>query len=172
MKKIAILLTLAATVAVVFGAQGQRRAQRRADEATAAWKYEIEYARTGGNNMLLVKVWSYAEKPEIATSQATKNAVHGVLFKGYTSSGAGTISQRPLVQEPDAATRHQAFFDEFFGEGGDYMKYVSATVDGSTSVVKVGKKEYKAGVVVTVNKDLLRSDLEAAGIIRGLGSGF
>ena len=40
------------------------------------------------------------------------------------------------------------------------------------SEVKVGKNEYKVGVVISVSKDLLRKDLEAAGIIKGLGAGF
>lgn len=66
------------------------------------------------------------------------------------------------------------FFEPFFEEGGKYMKFVSESNDGNVGAedrLKVGK-EYKIGVVVSVNKDLLRKDLEAAGIIRGLSSGF
>jgi GTP-sensing pleiotropic transcriptional regulator CodY len=33
-------------------------------------------------------------------------------------------------------------------------------------------KEYKVGVTVSVSKDQLRKDLEAAGVIKSLGSGF
>ena len=54
------------------------------------------------------------------------------------------------------------------------MKFVSVSGDGSVASedrMKVGK-EYKVGVVVSVMYDLLRKDLEAAGIIRGLSSGF
>ena len=49
------------------------------------------------------------------------------------------------------------------------MKFVSESSDGNVDAadrVKVGK-EYKIGVVVSVHKDALRKDLEAAGIIRG-----
>jgi sRNA-binding protein len=66
------------------------------------------------------------------------------------------------------------FFEPFFEEGGRYMKFVSESSDGNVDAadrVKVGK-EYKIGVVVSVHKDALRKDLEAAGIIRGLSSGF
>jgi hypothetical protein len=38
-------------------------------------------------------------------------------------------------------------------------------------VIKIGK-EYKIGVIVSVQKDYLRKDLEAAGVIKGLSSGF
>ena len=50
------------------------------------------------------------------------------------------------------------------------LKYASI-MEGTTEIVKVGK-EYKVGVVVSVRKDDLRKALEAAGIIRGLNSGF
>jgi hypothetical protein len=68
----------------------------------------------------------------------------------------------------------QDFFKDFFADGGKYMKFVNVTGDGSVRSedrLKIGK-EYKIGVVVSVNVQLLRSDLESAGIIRGLNSGF
>jgi hypothetical protein len=49
------------------------------------------------------------------------------------------------------------------------MKYV--TTSGVPQTIKVGK-EYKVGMVVSVSKDQLRRDLEAAGIIKGLATGF
>ncbi|HEY9124892.1 MAG TPA: hypothetical protein VIO15_11175, partial [Bacteroidales bacterium] len=61
-----------------------------------------------------------------------------------------------------------------FADGGDYMRYVAESSDGSIGAedrLKVGK-EYKIGIVVSVQKDLLRKDLEKAGIIRALDSGF
>jgi hypothetical protein len=137
------------------------------------WRYEIEYVKTGGNNSVLVKVWGYAKKPAAAIEQAKKDAVHGVIFKGYTATGGGAISQRPLAKDPAIATQYADFFTDFFSDGGQYLRYVSA-VDGNTEIRKIkgGDLKYKAGVVVTVSKDLLRSDLETAGIIKGLSAGF
>ena len=43
---------------------------------------------------------------------------------------------------------------------------------GAGDVSKVNKKEYKVGVVVSVNKDELRKYLESEGILKGLASGF
>jgi predicted outer membrane protein len=174
MRKFTFLFAALTLAALFFGAQSIEAAsgaKKKANKDTAAWRYEIEYAKTGGNNMLMVKVWSYAKKAATAIEQGKKNAVHGVIFKGYTSTESGTVSQRALVREPDAANQHRDFFDEFFADGGPYLKYVSAVADGSTETRKVGK-EYKVGIVVTVNKDALRSDLEKAGIIKALGAGF
>ena len=38
--------------------------------------------------------------------------------------------------------------------------------------IKISKKEYKIGVVVSVSVASLRKDLESAGIIKSLSSGF
>jgi hypothetical protein len=55
------------------------------------------------------------------------------------------------------------------------MKYVTASNDGalaSGDITKVSKREYKVNVVVSVKKDALRKDLENAGILKSLSSGF
>jgi hypothetical protein len=174
MRKFTVLLAASILAVLIFGVHNgysATAAKKKANKDTAAWRYEIEYAKTGGNNMLVVKVWSYAKKAAVAIEQGKKNAVHGVIFKGYTSTGGGTVSQRPLLSEPDAANQHRDFLDEFWADGGPYRTSVSAVADGSTETRKVGK-EYKVGIVVTVNKDALRSDLEKAGIVRALGAGF
>jgi GTP-sensing pleiotropic transcriptional regulator CodY len=54
------------------------------------------------------------------------------------------------------------------------MKFVSTSNDGAVEAgdrMKVGK-EYKIGVVVSVDVSALRKDLEAAGMIKSLGAGF
>ena len=75
-----------------------------------------------------------------------------------------------MANIPGIETQYKEYFDSFFAEGGEYQKYASI-IEGSTEVVKVGK-EYKVGKIVSVRKDDLRRALEAAGIIRGLNSGF
>jgi len=54
------------------------------------------------------------------------------------------------------------------------MKFVSITNDGSVGAgdrLRVGK-EFKIGVIVSVNVVALRADLENAGMLKGLSSGF
>ena len=170
--KILVLLLL-----VTFSIDGfsQRRSKKKADKETQEWKYEIECMGTGVQGTYLLKVWSYSKKPKVAIEQAKKNAVHGVIFKGFAGSGNGCSTQQPLAKNPNIENEKKVYFKDFFAEGGKYMKFVSTTTDGSVAgrdVLKISKKRYKVGVVVSVHKDLLRKDLEAAGILRGLSSGF
>ncbi|MCQ2351538.1 MAG: hypothetical protein MJ003_06150 [Paludibacteraceae bacterium] len=164
MKRIILFLIAAMAVSTACMASSKSKA----DKDTQKWRYEIECAGTGTAGTYLVKVWSYSKKQATATNQAVKNAVHGVMFKGV-AGGRGCATQRAMVTDPSVQSAKEDFFNRFFADGGDFQKYGSAT--GVPEVVKVGK-EYKVGVVVSVYKDNLRKDLESAGIIRGLSSGF
>lgn len=145
--------------------------QQKADAETDKFRYDIEYARPAGDGMCQVKVWSYSKKSRIAAEQCRKNAVHGIIFKGYAATDGTSVSQRPLVKDPNIQNEKADFFEAFFLDDGPYRQYVSAVTDGSEEIMKVGK-QYKVGVVVTISKDQLRKYLESQGVVRSLGSGF
>ena len=144
--------------------------QKGANKDTDNFRYELECAGTGPRGSYLVKVWSCSRNPKIAAEQCKKNAVHGVIFKGYSGQN-GCVAQRALASDPGVELQYKEYFKRFFSdENGEYLKYVSVT-SASQEVVKVGK-DYKVGIIVTVQKDALRKALEQAGVIRGLSSGF
>jgi len=151
------------------------QAQKKANKATDEWRYEVQCMGIGVDGTKLVKVWSYSKKPTIAITQAKKNAVHAMVFQGFAgNSSVGCPTQKPLTNNPALEEQQERFFAEFFAEGGKYMKFVAVSGDGSINPedrIKVGK-EYKIGVLVSVMYDQLRKDLESAGIIKGLSSGF
>jgi len=168
MNKILVLMAI-----TFFAALGYSQSKSKADKNTQNWRYEIEAVSTGAQGSYLIKVWSYSKKPVVAIEQAKKNAVHGIIFQGYTGR-PGVSGQKALASNPNLEQEQNEFFLNFFAEGGKYMKFVSLSNDGSVAAedrLKVGK-EYKIGVVVSVNVASLRKDLEAAGIIKGLSSGF
>ena len=168
-KKTSLLIIMVLGFSILVNAQ----AKKKANKDTENWRYEIGCVSTGAQGSYLIKVWSFSKKPNVAIEQAKKNAVHGVIFKGFSGGGAG-CTQKPLTNNPALEQEKEIFFKDFFADGGKYMKFVNVTGDGSIAAedrIKVGK-EYKIGVVVSVSKDELRKDLEAAGIIKSLNSGF
>ena len=144
-------------------------AKKLADTQTQQFRYEMDCAGNGVQGTYLVKVWSFSNRIDVALEQCRKNAVHGVIFKGYTGRD-GCVSQRPIASTPGVEMEHREFFDSFFADGGEWQKYVTLT-EGTQEVIDLGK-EYKVGVVVSVAKDDLRRALEAAGVIRSLSAGF
>lgn len=152
-----------------------QRQQRLADNATFEWQYDIECVNTGKQGFKLVKVWSYSKKPKYAVSQSWKNAVHGVIFKGFSGTGRACTGFRPLMNKAMTEKQYKSFFKDFFKDGGDYNQYVTDAADGlidPRDVLKVNKKMYKIGIVVNVNTDALRKRLEKEGLINGLSTGF
>jgi len=152
---------------MAFCATSAAAQKKKADKDTRQWRYELEAAGVGQQNTVQLKVWSYSKKAEVALEQAKKNAVHGVVFRGFGSN-------RPICTSPAAEQEHNDFFKSFFANGGKYLKYVQLVNNGAIGTgdrIKIGK-EYKIGVVVIVDKTSLRKDLEDAGIIKKLGAGF
>lgn len=162
-------LVLAFVIGITMSISGQNK---KADKDTKNWIYEIEPVGVGTQGTYLIKVWSYSKKPLVALEQAKKNAVHGIIFKGFLGVN-GVPGQRPLTNNPNLEIEQSEFFKNFF-DGGKYMKFVNVSNDGAVAAedrLKVGK-EYKIGVVVSVNVAGLRKDLEDGGILKGLNSGF
>ncbi|MCI7575748.1 MAG: hypothetical protein MSS82_03060 [Bacteroidales bacterium] len=160
---------LIALLAMFICLPGFAGSKRKADKDTNRFRYEIECAGNGVQGTYLLKVWSFSKKPHIAIEQCKKNAVHGVIFKGTTGTN-GCIPQRALAATPGIEMEYKEYFDYFFNDNGEYLKYVSLT-EGTQEILKVGK-EYKVGVIVSVQKDALRKALEQAGVIKALGAGF
>jgi len=160
------------TFLVIFSVTGFSQSKRKSDKDTSEWRYEIEAVNVGTQGTYLVKAWTYAKKPKRAIEQAKKNAVHGIIFRGF--AGKGRIpGQKPLAKI-NSEKENEDFFKTFFQDGGKYLKFVTISNDGSVAAgdyLKVGK-EYKIGVMVSVNVAQLRKDLEDAKIIKGLSAGF
>jgi hypothetical protein len=172
-KTLAVLIAI--MVLTVNSNQAFAQAKKKADKATREWRYETQCMGIGVDGTKLVKVWSYSKDPVVAIEQAKKNAVHAMIFQGFVgNSKTACATQKPLTDNPGLEQEKAQFFDAFFADGGKYMKFVNVSGDGSINPqdrVKIGK-EYKIGIVVSVMYDQLRKDLEDAGIIKGLASGF
>ena len=172
------LFKIALIALAVFTLASCSTAKKVADKQTLTWQYEIE-PTTGQavQGSILVKVWSYSKDKNVAIGQAGKNAVHGVLFKGVSALNneyARVPAQKAIVTDVNAESTYESYFNDFFKDGGKYMKYVNFVNNGIPApgdIIKVGK-EYKIGVRVSVAKDALRKEMEAAGVVKALGAGF
>lgn len=149
---------------------GQTRKQKKM-AGFVMGNYEVECMGTGMDGTQLIKVWGFGKKPDKAAYQAKKNAVHAVVFKGINGGKPGCMT-RPLVTKPGAEVQHSDYFQTFFSNGGHYLNFVAQSGDGTMDRIKVGKKQYKVGVIVSVRHAALRRELETAGIINKLGGGF
>tara|TARA_B100001758_G_scaffold237766_1_gene240167 strand:+ start:51 stop:575 length:525 start_codon:yes stop_codon:yes gene_type:complete len=169
--KFSLLLVFILT-STISNAQLNKRKKSKKD--THNFRYEIECVDTGAKGTVSIKVFSYSKKPKIAIEAAKRNAVHGIIFKGFPKGGK-CQRKDPLARNPNLEQEHSDFFKDFFADGGKYLKFVNASTDGAIEggdVSKISKREYKIGINVSVNRALLEKDLISAKIIEGLGSRF
>ncbi|MBC3756972.1 hypothetical protein H7U19_01055 [Hyunsoonleella sp. SJ7] len=172
--KLKSLLILALLLCIGTSVNAQWK-KNKANKDTEIWRYDLVCEGIAKQGSKLVKVWSYSKNPKHAISRGMKNAVHGIIFKGYAGGGQGCTSQSPLVKSADTEEKFKEFFEAFFADGGEYLKYVSSATDGAIAPgdrLKVSKREYKIGIIVNIQFAQLRKRLEDEGIIRGLASGF
>lgn len=140
-------------------------------------RYEIEAVGTGVQGTYLIKVWSYAPDAGVAESLAARNAIHGVIYRGFPNNDR-VSGQRPLVVASGLNDQQRSFLESFVYNGSDYLQYVNRTNEGlleSGDRIRIGSGKnpvYKVGVTVSVNVALLRKYLEDQNIIKPLGAGF
>ena len=133
-------------------------------------RYDIICEGNGVEGTYLVRVWVYANKQNLKPEQIRKYAIHGVIFKGITGSSKCN-GQKPLAKSLSVEEENKKYFDEFFEKKNAYLNFATI-IEGTFERVKVTKRQYKIGAVVSVSKDQLRKQLETDGIIRGLSTGF
>lgn len=133
-------------------------------------RYDVICEGNGVEGTYLVRVWVYANKLNLKPERIRKYAIHGIIFKGVTGS-AKCNGQKPLAKSLSVEEENKEYFDEFFEKKNAYLNFATI-IEGTFQRVKVTKRQYKIGAVVSVSKDQLRKQLEADGIIRGLSTGF
>jgi hypothetical protein len=166
-----IILALLSLLMVV-GANAQKRKERKVLFGSS-YNYEVLVLGVGQDGTKVFKVYGFGKKVDAAIAQAKKNAVAACIFRGLP--GANGAAPTPAIcSNPNAEEDNLDYFTNFFATGGKYLQYINLTTDGMPSGqdrLKV-KGGYKVGISVQVLYDKLRKDLEAAGIARGLSSGF
>lgn len=134
------------------------------DKNDGKLNYEISQAGVGNQGTYAVKVTVISKDKKVSDDLIARCAVHGALFRGVGSKG-------PIAGSAAAEAQHADYFQNFFAPNGPARNYVSE-VSPQRDVLKVNKKEYRVTKIVSINKDQLRKDLEAAGVIKGLNSIF
>lgn len=129
-------------------------------------QYDITGAGSGTEGTILVKVYVYAKS--VKDEDLKRAAVHGVVFRGCSGNESG--ARQPAMASPKAEADNAAFCESFFAADGPCQSFATV-IAGSYDRVKTSKG-YKTGAILQVDKTSLRKELEKAGVVRSLSSGF
>lgn len=137
-----------------------------AQEAQAQ-SYQTECISVEQDGSQTLRVFGKGRNRSDAIEQAKKDAVYEVLFRGVQKGNKG-YNLRPIVTEVNARERYQDYFDIFFMDGGEYLKYVSMADRRLGSTKKVKNSDAQVGYLVTVRVLIpeLRQRLRQDGILK------
>lgn len=135
--------------------------------------YQVQCFNTSADATYTVDVYYQANNKSTDLDRIKLSAVDGVLFRGLTG-GKGCTAQKPLLIQSKASVSNTAFFKMLYGKKKSYDKYITLLQQGPQELIETnGKKQlFTNHYQVTVNKELLRKDLIAEGLLKPLNSGF
>ena len=103
-----------------------------------------------------------------AIEQAKKNAVAHVLFNGSKGATRG-CHEKPMILELNARNNHDAYFNNFFKDGGEYIDFID--MDDEKRKLRInrrrvkGRLQVKVSATVRVNYYKLQQQLKKDSII-------
>jgi len=114
-----------------------------------------------------LQTWSKGKSLADALTQAEKNVINEVLFKGIRDGQPG-CDIRPILNTPNIREREADYFDSFFKDGGAYEKFVSGK---KSSFEKKDRSNGKSddilyGFVIRVLKSDLTKQMIKDGLLK------
>ena len=136
----------------------------------AYYNYEVECLGVELDGSQTLRAWGEGRNKKDAVEQAKKNAVRAVVFKGI-QGGLQGCNTKPVLLEVNAEEKYEDYFNVFFMDNGEYLKYVSMKDEKRTSLFTKDKEKEKSkhfvqsGITVRVLRSALKKRFEADNII-------
>ncbi len=127
-----------------------------------ASKTECIRTELDGSQSLIA--WGNGSTKLDAIENAKKKAVRDVLFQGI-NEGKSDCNLVPIILEVNAQNKHEAYFNKFFANRGDYKDFVSVKKELKTIEVSVDKS-ITYGLEVSVLRAELTQKMISDGILK------
>lgn len=136
--------------------------QTNAQTTTGAYfEYEPECLGVELDGSQTLRVWGVGRNKKDAVEQAKKDAVRAVAFKGIRGGLSG-CNTKPVIFEVNAEEKYEDYFNVFFMDNGEYLKYVSMKDEKRVNLFKKDKEKEKSKhfVKYAITVRVLRSELK------------
>lgn len=128
-----------------------------------SYSAEVSFVAKEEQGTITIRSNGFGKNEKEAIKDAQKNAFNVLLFKGLP----GTELNVPLVSnEYEAKNSYKNYFDNLLEKGGLFRYLMVNSTESLPAKVKGG---YSTSLVLKINYNSLRKDLEQNGIIRKFG---
>ena len=128
--------------------------------------HEIECMGAELDGSVTLKTWGKGRNRADGIEQARKEALYAVLFVGIRN-GKQDCDVRPILNAPNIRESKAEYFNVFFQDGGEYLKFVS-NQDKSFGKIERAKGrdgEFMFGFVTRVMRSELKKHMIKDGIL-------
>jgi hypothetical protein len=131
--------------------------------APSSYSAEVSFISKEEQGTITVRSYGFGKNEKESIKDAHKNAFSILLFKGLP----GTELNVPLISnEYEAKNAHKSYFDNLLENGGLFRYLMTNNSESAPVKVKGG---YTTSLVLKINYNSLRKDLEQNGVIRKFG---
>ncbi len=154
-----IKIGLLVTLVVLLAACGAKISQ-------ASYDYKSQVLSANYDGTYAVRTQVRARNAAIAFTDAQRKVVKEVLFEGLDAAPNGISPLQPLIFDKNAQAKHEAYFNTFFQDGGEWTKYASLKDKRTaTTTYKRNGKQMVETVTVSVDRTGLKKKMQEDGII-------
>jgi hypothetical protein len=133
--------------------------------------FQIECNTVSADATYVVDVVVESKKELSDLGPVKLDAIDGVLFRGLT--GSNCVTQQPMMVKSKSEFMKNSLIKNIYGKHKGYEKYVTnLSVISKAPITQTTQQIFQYKYRVAINKDLLRKDLVAAGLIKSLNNGF
>lgn len=142
------------------------RGKQQVSSTFQAFYFETTSLGLNADGSQTVRAYGKGATKDKAIEEAKKNAVSDIIFKGIPTAREASVKV-PLVNEVNARERYAEYFDRFFSDGGEYLKFVKESSNKDKSRIE-SKGDYRVnyGVVVDVDRAGIKRQLQSDGVLR------
>jgi hypothetical protein len=130
------------------------------------YPHEIECMGTELDGSVTLKTWGKGKNRADAIEQAKKEAVNAVLFVNIRN-GKPDCDTRPIFNLPNIRANKADYFNNFFKDGGEYVKFISNKDEtfGKKESAQATDGNVMFGMIIRVMKSELKKQMIADGIL-------
>lgn len=145
-------------------------AQRMATTQVASNNSALECVGLTEKGECMVSVTGTGTNASLISSVAQKNVIYALLFDGIKGNQENRIKDLlPMVTDKNTLNTETEYFTPFFSANGKYSQFIKPMPGVLPKTVKT-KSGYKVTTTFLIDKEALRKELEANGIIKSLSN--
>lgn len=145
-------------------------AQRMVNTHIASNNSSFECVGLTDKGECIVSATGIGSNTSSISSVAQKNAIYALLFDGIKGNEENRVKDLlPMIVDKNTFNTKIDYFTPFFSTNGKYLQFIKPMPGALPKTIRT-KSGYKVTTTYLIDKNALRKELEANGIIKSLSN--